>query len=258
MERKERLSVRETRAALIESGCELFLEPRTDWGLGRISLGDAIGRSEVSRASAYRAFADDKGEPQDAFRVAVLLEVISRTVIDTSIVGEVLSGLDPSEFGSDADGRAAELREVIRCWTNRNLESSLENDLVRAVDICRAVVGLSPEPDPDILDAIRHAIDRSRNEFVPYLEAMGGRYGVRPRQWTNFDQLQRIFIAVTAMAMVEWTLDETTRVMVRPTGPNGADREWSLSGTIIESICLLLIEPDPDADVPANLASWLA
>lgn len=252
-----RLSVRETRAALIDSGCQLFLEPRTDWGLGRISLGEAISRSAVSRASAYRAFSEDQADPQESFRLAVLLEVISRTLIDTSVVGEVLAGLDPNEFENDADGMAAELREVIRRWTNLNFFANLDNELVRAVDVVRSVVGLSPDPDPQILAAVQHALERSRIEFHPYLQAFSERYGLRPRPWTNLDQIQRMFVSITAMAMIEWTIDETTRVIMRPTGPDGEDREWSLNGTVIEGICLNMLEEDPEAELSADIQTWL-
>jgi len=257
MERKERLSVRETRAALIESGCELFLEPHTDWALGRISLGEAISRSEVSRASAYRAFRDDDAEPQDAFRLAVLLEVIARTTIDTSVVADVLASLDPNEWGSDPDGQAGELREIIRRWTDDNLQTNLSNDLVRAVDVTRALISLAPNPDLEILEAIKHSLERSQQEFRPYMEALAERYGIRPRAWTTLEQVQRIFVSITAMAMMEWELDESTRVIMRPTGPNGEMREWTLNGTLIESLCLITIEPDPNAEVSANVRSWL-
>jgi len=257
MERKERLSVRETRAALIESGCDLFLEPRTDWALGRITLSEAINRADVSRASAYRAFTEEEGEPQDAFRLAVLLEVIARTVIDTSVVAETLASLDPQEFAPDPDGQAAELREIIRRWTNTNLQDNLNNDLVRAVDVTRALISLAPDPDPEILRAVKHSLERSQQGFQPYMEALAERYGVRPRSWTSLEQVQRIFVSLTAMAMMEWEMDESTRVIMRPTGPNGEMREWTLSGTLIESLCLIAIEPDPTAEVSANIRSWL-
>ena len=257
MERRDRLSSRETRAALIESGCELFVEARTDWGLGRISLGEAISRADVSRASAYRVFGTSDKDPQDDFQLAVLLEVIQQTVVDTSIVGEVLSGLDSGAFGPEPVGRAAELREVIRCWTNLNLDNNRQNELVRAFDVCRAVVSLSPNPDPEILAALRHALERSKVEFEPYIQALAERYGVRPRPWTSLEQMQHVFIALTTMAMAEWEIDETTRTFMRPTGPKGEDQDWTLSGMLIESLCLIALEADPEAKVSADLTSWL-
>lgn len=258
MERKERLSVRETRAALINAGCDLFLQPQTDWGLGRISIGEAISRSEVSRASAYRAFSDGHADPQDAFRISVLLEVISRTAIDTAVVGQILASIDPHQFAATPNGKAAELREVIRLWMNTNLDSNRQNDLVRAVDVCRAVIGLSPNPDPEVLAAVQKSSEQSREQFYPYVVAISDRYGIRPRPWTSTDQVQRLIVGVVGMATTEWSIDETTRVIVRPTGPDGADQEWSLNGIIVEGIILTMGEPDPAAAIPANLKSWLS
>ena len=252
-----RLSIRESRAALIEAGCTALLEARNDWGLGYISFADAIELSGVPRASAYRAFSNSDADPQEAFRLTVLMETIGRTLVDTSVVTEVLAGLDSSLYGTDADGRAAELREVIRQSSQRSFDSNFASPHLRAVEACRAVVSLSTNPNPQILEAVQQSLQRSQDEFRPYFEALKGAYGVRPKSWITLDQFQSIVIAAAGMAVVEWESTPDARSSMRPTGPDGQLQEWSLLGLIIEGICITTFETDPAATGGANLASWL-
>lgn len=252
---RQRLSTHETRTLLIDAGCELLLGFGVHGGMGVISFSDAIERARVPRTSAYRAFTDDDLEPQDAFRVAVMLTAIERMTVDTSYVAPVLAEL--TGFDNSPAGRAAELRELIRRWSQAALTSNLANNELRALDALQSIASLSSDPDEVMLTALRGLQAKGNEAFLPLYRAIMVSYGLRFREDFDLELLTSMIAAAGRAATVEWQLDLGSRRTMRPTGPGGAEQPWTLGGILVEGIARVTVEPDPDASVvSADISSW--
>lgn len=254
----ERSSVAETRARLIDVGCEMVSEFGLEQGLRGITLSDAIERSKVPRTSAYRAFAHDELDPQQSFQVTVLLESVDRMVTDTSMVAIVFAQLGGSNYDNTPEGQAAEMRELIRRWSAAALESNLENSRLRTLEAISQVTGLSLSPDPAVLEALTASFEKSHAELRPLYEFTVERYGLRFRPGFDSAYLTSMLRSIAGSAITEWTMQPATRDRQRPTGLHGAMQSWTFTGVIAEALALLVLEEDPDATViSADLSSWI-
>ena len=252
---RQRLSTKETRDKLIDAGCELLRGFGLQGGMGVLSFADSMELADVPRTSAYRAFPSEDGDPQAQFRVAVMLEAIDRMVVDTSYVAMVLAEL--TGFEHTPEGRAAELRELIRRWTQAALDSNLENDGMRTLDALHYVAALSSAPDEEMLSALRNLQVKGHAQFRPLYETIIERYGLRFRENFDLEVLTSIIRALSGLAVIEWQVHPGTRQTMRPTGPGGEEQPWSLSGITVEGLATVLLEADPDTTVvAADLSTW--
>jgi hypothetical protein len=71
-------------------------------------------------------------------------------------------------------------------------------------------------------------------------------FGVRIRRpWT----MRHFTLAVTAYSegcSLRTRIEESTEMIVRPTGPDGEDQEWTLFAIGLEALVHQFFEPDPE------------
>lgn len=252
-----RRSIDETRAALIDAGCAIVSDPGFAWGFAAVSFADAIRRSGVARASAYRAFNHHAYDPQESFRCEVLLELIRRTDVDREAVLGAIVSVDGAIYGQSPEGKAAHFREIIRVGALAMRESNVSNHLLRAVEATRAGASVGGPPDESMVDAFRESLRRSRGAFVPVYRELMRAFGLRLRPGLSLDDVANIIVSLAATSVRDWSTQPETREFERPTGFRGEDTVWSINGVLLEGLILVAFEPDPDSESSADLTSWL-
>jgi AcrR family transcriptional regulator len=257
----QRQSRAETKSALLTAGVQILVERGLDAGLNPVTLNDAIRASDVPRASAYRLFAEEDADPQDAFRVKLVLSFVADDPLKPrrEALVEIIADLLQELNGHSPAERASKLRQVVR-------QSLLGTRSLMAGDKGWAVVApmwastaLSPNPSPEMVDSLR-VWSRARTfTYLPIWKQLAADCGFRLRpgiDWLTFCTLVR---SSAAMEWIGGANHPQLRRIQRPTGPDGALQDWSLSGIVVEGLLLSCIEPDPEAEVEVGVdaRSWL-
>jgi len=75
--------------------------------------------------------------------------------------------------------------------------------------------------------------------------------GVRLRRPWTMDQFAMAVIAYSEGCSLRQRTSDHIEMMIRPTGPNGEDQEWSLFAVGLEALVHQFLEPDPEFSPPA-------
>ena len=243
--RLRNLLLTEGRAALLEEGLESgssnltfkhvydLLEAHS--GI-RVTNASVIGRVWDSLADFQTdvlvSIAEDQGRPE----VGPALDEVAT----------LLAGIDPTS----AESRARAIREVCRAGgaaTTRALaESSNWSLWITVVSLSQSM------PDRDQRERIRIALAHAHaqvhafwsEQFVAISGFLG--YRVRPDR-----TLAEFTVAVTALSegcSIRQRISGRTEVVLRPTGPDDEDQEWTLFASGLDAIVQAYFEPDPGFD----------
>ncbi len=244
---------------MLEAGQKLLVRHGLDSGLGLITLNAAIVESGVPRASAYRVFDRDDLDPQVAFRTDLLITYIEsdplarRRAAAQAITDDVLDALQTD----DPIALANALRESIRLGFAGNVVSLVDDPDWRIIGPSWATTALTDWAPEKLVEAHREGDLASVRYFVPLYQQVSAACGLllRPElDWTTFALLAN---STAASATFYVKYHPELRSIVRPTGPGGEDRQWSHAAVLVEGLAMTSFIPDPDAQVSADLSSWL-
>ncbi|MEM8925734.1 MAG: hypothetical protein AAGD35_19700 [Actinomycetota bacterium] len=257
---RRRFSAAEAKAALLDAGAELLAEVGLESGLARVSFGAAVERSGVPRPSAYRIFSNGDFDPQEQYRMSLLLHLLDQEATrdrtkSTNIAEESLVDLSDHVGSRDPDRMAFAFRETVRRISNAVWAAAgIEEAAYLAAAISLAV---DPTPYPPLLDAYR----RHRKAAVQSQEAL---YQLA---LTTFGlRLRAPFTVNDHASLVAMSLDQAwdgrlvygrEPTFQRATGLNGELMAWTPFGISCEGLLLVTTESDPEAEVSARLSSWL-
>ena len=259
LRKRTRLSQGEARDALLEAGQRLLVERGLGTGLGLITLNDAVVESGVPRASAYRAFTDEDLDPQEAFRIELLISYIEHDPLEyrreamLAVAELALAGLDsdhPVEL-------AAGFREGIRL-AFAGLTAPLQDDPNwRVVGPSLALTALTEWAPSRLVEAHRAARLASVRFQLPLYQAVIAAAGLRLRPEFEWESWGLIVGSGVIVESITHRFHPELSAVMRPTGPDGELQPWSQAALLVEGLALTTLEADPDATVSADLASWI-
>jgi hypothetical protein len=151
------------------------------------------------------------------------------------------------------ESRALALREVCRVEGNA---SSTAIDQSAHWPLWISVVGMAiSTAEPDRQARIKRAladgylsVTRFWSEnFIALVEVLG----LRLRLGWSMDQFSTAAIAFAEGCALRQLTSGHSELMIRPTGPNGEDQEWSLYAVGMEALVHQFLEPDPEYTPPA-------
>ncbi|MEM8926139.1 MAG: hypothetical protein AAGD35_21765 [Actinomycetota bacterium] len=216
-----------------------------------VTFGDAIKKAGVPRSSAYRAFDVDGMEPQDAFTQELIRRVsgpaisgndqardrgldMMMEIVDTSPEGLALayqeySRLAGADFSEAMAGSAGARLFTMALLSERTAE--LEATV-------REVEGALGDDPLDGLDV------------RPMLELCGLRVVPAIGDWVA----ARTVLLVGLGSLMQPSMAIDGDIAELPTGPDGAPQPWTIGGLLLMGLSLMVLEPDPDAEVSADLS----
>jgi hypothetical protein len=241
----------ELRATLLEAGREILREEGLETGSSNLTFKRVFERVEdeygvrLTNASVIRRVWANVADYQADVLVAIAHDQ-GRPEIDATVtaLGDLFEGLDLST----EESRARALQEVCRVGgaaSSDALGSSTNWSLwISTVAIATATARLEQRR------RIQQALKDGFEAVVEFWEGVLGRVmqilGLRLRRpWT----IRQFTMAVTAYSegcSLRRRIDGRAEGMVRATGPNGEDQEWTLFAVGLEALVHQFYEPDPD------------
>ncbi|MEM7274741.1 MAG: hypothetical protein AAF547_16775 [Actinomycetota bacterium] len=216
-----------------------------------VSFGEAIKRAGVPRSSAYRAFDIDGVEPQDAFTHALirrvsgpaisgddqerdrgldmLLELDEAGPAELALAFQEYARLAGADFG-EAMGTSAGARLYTMA-----LLSEQTPELEKTVRAVEADLGDDP------LDGL---------DVRPMLLRCGLRITPAIGDWAA----ARTVLSVGLASCMQPAMAAESDAVELPTGPDGELQPWTLGGLLLMGFALMALEPDPAAEVSADLS----
>lgn len=253
---RKRLKAAESRRALLDAGFELLNDRGVAPGLDRVTLKEAIEISGVPRSTAYRLYEGGRGQLEE-FRADLLADL---DIIDVQpsldAVSEALDEARPLIESKDPVKMAMALRELIRTFTNRNLEAMLASLPWRLYMSSLAAVDTGPSGDRVMNETFRQAADRFGQSYVGLYEQLASMFGLRARQPLSYSDLGLALAAISEGVSLRVATNSGLASLKRPTGPNGELQTWSVAGCAAETMLLTWVERDPAAEVSADLSTW--
>lgn len=256
-EPKKRLKAAESRRALLDAGLELLKSHGVAPGLDRVTLKEAIELSGVPRSTAYRLYEGGKGQLEE-YRADLLSDLdnsIDPAPTHTAI-DEAMSEAESLIATGDPAKLATALREVVRVAVNANMESVTSSLEWRVYMSSLASLGTGLDADPDMTEAFRAAASEFGERFVEFFERISSLFGIRTREPLELQDFGAVVSSIIEGVALRQHINPRLGGMKRPTGTGGDMQSWNAAAIAIEGLLLTWAEPDPDAAVSADLATW--
>ena len=237
---------------LLAAGIEILAEVGLDAGLGRLSFEDAIKRSGLSRATAYRGW-----PTREAFVNAVIVELAKGLRLSTGFLREVpaivadLIG-DGSTL-STPQGRRDMTVDLARVLAKGDFESISQSPDWRTYTALSAAYPsfASPELRANVAEAMRasdrHRIEDRAEQYAQYVAAAGYRLRAPLSGPSGFRQMSEAAGALFTGFLIRAQYDAgaTAETMRLRAFDMSAPRLWSPQSFASTSLFFEHVEPDP-------------
>jgi hypothetical protein len=256
-QRQPQLSRDELRSLLLETGRTLLIEEGMGTGVETLTFKRVFERVQadtgrrLSNASVIRRVWENLAD----FQTDVLVSVAQQDGLGEfdgtfSALVPVLATMDLST----AESRERSLREVCRVGGAANVLALLESPhwslWIAVWALATAESGHPDEQRVEHLEKIRRALLAGYDGFTQLWEdayaALAASLGLRPRSPLTVRQFTVAVGALAEGCSLRQRLDPTMDGIVRPTGPDGEDQEWSVFAIGLEALQHHFFEPDPD------------
>ncbi len=241
----------ELRAALLEAGKEILLEEGLEPGSSNLTFKRVFDRVEkktglrLTNASVIRRVWENQADYQADVLVAIAQDE-QRPEADLTVraIAGVFVGIDLSTVES----RAHALREVCRVGGEASgdaIANSANWSLWINV-LAMATATNLPDERRRIQVALMEGYETVSRFWEEIYAGLVELFGLRIREpWT----MQQFVMTVTALNegySLRQHLSGRIERVVRPTGPNGEDQQWTLFAVGLEALVHQFFEPDPD------------
>jgi|GEM_PF-758434 len=256
-EPKKRLKAAESRRALLDAGLELLKSHGVAPGLDRVTLKEAIEVSGVPRSTAYRLYEGGRGQLEE-FRADLLSDldnsIESQPIADA--MQTVLSESSADLAAKDPARLAGVLRELIRVAMHANMDSVVQSLEWRVYMSSLASLGTGVDADAQMTEMFREAAFAFGERFVDFFTELTQLFGLRARGPMTVADFGLTVSAIVEGVALRHHIDPRLSCIKRATGPDGELQTWNAAGVAVESLLLSWAEPDPAAEVSADLGTW--
>ncbi len=250
--RRTRRSREELRSLLIDAGRGILEEEGLSVGAGDLTFKRVFAHVEattgvrLTNASVIRRV----WENQESYRTDVLMRIASTAdaagELDRTVgaLAPLLADLDCST----PERRLWTLSELARVGGEAGIRARLETREwslwigVWVLALTTAPTGRRQHLREALTDGLGTAADRWEELFT----WMCGELGLRPRAPLTLGQFTLAVSAMVEGSALRAGRDGDVDVLVRPSGPAGEPREWTLFGVCLEALALRFLEIDPD------------
>jgi hypothetical protein len=255
--RSTRRTRAELRALLIDAGTAILLEEGLGTGAEHLTFKRVFERVaatsgvRVTNASVIGRVWQNQAEFQSAVLASVAADEVAMRAIE---VADVTRQVAAAGDLSSPDGRRRAVQELARLTAETNLE------LIGDSATWAAVVGVwalsSATPRDGAGDEIHAALERSyaavAEHNLAFARGLQAAFGLRLRPGLELEHFtSSISALIKGCALRDRAQPQSLHGIVRPTGPGGADQEWTILGIGMEALFERFFELDPDWRPPA-------
>jgi len=240
----------EVRLRLLEAGRDVLLRHGPGCGLDPVTLDGAIAEADVPRGSAYRLWQDEVLTPQQSYRQAVQLDLLTRvgTGVPATTAKFKETYEEYAEFSRSQEPAERDwaFRTILRLVANHSHDRLASSRTWRVYQALRSNVVAKATPREAAIDAIRRAEAVQIEAYADMYREIAKVYGIRIRKPYTIHEF-----ATSAFALNEGIATRVTdgfrRQVTRPTGRNGEDEEWTLFAIGLEALADHYFEPTENA-----------
>ncbi len=238
----------EVRSRLIDVAIDQLHQHGVRGGLEAVNLDDAITESGVPRGAAYKMWKTGEMSPQDAYRTAVVIEVLSMPATaglpaTREFAAEALAGHADALAGADQDTRKEIMRELMRTvgeFNFRNLDDSVNWKLYSAL---RTAALTRPDTPVEILDVLRRGEDYLLSRYAELYQEISDVFQMRIKEPFTYTEFAAALYAVTEGLAGRLAQGYRRYGIPRTTGPGGSVQDWTLMAVAFEGLVDAFFEP---------------
>lgn len=230
----------EVRRRLLDAARECLKVAGVESGLDAVTLDGAIVDADVPRGMSYRIWQDDNHTPQEAFRRAAVLDLLSipataglpaSRAANADLFAEYA---DVLENGTLAE-REALKREGIRQIGGFNYRTLAESSNWKLYSALRIAAMTRPHIDPAVMQALVDGENYLVEQYCLWYEEITTALGMELRPGLSMQQFAAAAYAVNEGLALRFT-NFPDREGIILTDPDGTDREWTLFSIAFEGI----------------------
>ena len=252
---KTRLSRDELRSTMLEEGREILYQEGLEAGSSNLTFKRVFERVEkktgvrLTNASVIKRVWENQADFQADVLVAIAKDE-GRPEAESTVqaIATLFSDLDLSTVES----RTRAVREVCRVAgaANSSAIANSTNWTLWIGVVAMATATSTPDQRRRIKASLMEgytSVSKFWNDnFARLVELLG----LRIRQPSTMAQFTMAVIAYSEGCSLRQRTSDHIELMIRPTGPNGDDQEWSLFAVGLEAIVHQFLEPDPEFAPP--------
>ncbi len=248
--RSTRRSREEMRATLVEEGRAILLTEGLEAGSSNLTFKRVFQRVEaktgkrITNASVIKRIWENQAEFQADVLVSIARDEARRAQGSGQRVIALLGEFDMTT----PESRSRALREVCRVEGNASstaIDESMNWPLWISV-ISMAMTTAQPDIRARIKEALGDGYSSVTRFWSDNFIALQDVLGLRVRPPWSMDQFSMAAIAFAEGCALRQLTSGHTEMMIRRTGPNEEEQEWSLFAVGLEALVHQFLEPDPE------------
>jgi hypothetical protein len=245
---------------VLTAALDILREDGLGTGVERISLGRAVERARVPRASAYRLWSHLGTSPQLAFQHELLNHLAAQDIggerdlgTTTLAATRVLERAGPPSDLAPAE-RWQLMRELIRIATAANLDAMTVSPMWQAwIGVVGAAASRNVAADEEFHHAIWLGEERATTRYVGLFQTMAAAFGIRLRAPYSYRHFATAAAALAEGLAMRDRVSGYVRNIERSTGTDGVEQKWTLFAVAMEGLVRQFFEADPDSPHPTPI-----
>jgi len=241
---------------LLQEGREILIDEGLETGSSNLTFKRVFDRVEsktgerITNASVIKRVWENQADFQTDVLVSIAQDE-ARPEVGGAVdaITTVLGSLDLTTPAT----RAGALREICRVGGSANssaIGQSANWPLWISV-VAMATATTSPEQQQRIKSGLRKGYESVFRFWGGTFEVLMAVLGLRLRPHCTLDQFVLAVVAFSEGCSLRQRTSDHIETMLRPTGPNGEDQEWSLFAFGLEALVHQFLEADPEFVLPA-------
>ena len=218
-------------------------------GLDAVNLEQAVRDADVSRSSAYAAWANDERSPQENFQRSVLMHTIEDRKVGLEELTTRLTALIEELHGTVTMREL--MREIIREAADSNMEATTDSIGWKLAIALGATLHSAPEDqrDQELVEWMNESAVALREYTVERMyKPLTAAFGLKPRPQygERAYELGEVCIAAVSdgFAMRYWLNTRSYLDGFEHHAIEGGEAKWSMHAMIFEQIAEMLFVPE--------------
>ena len=206
-------------------------------GLDAVTLDGAIIDAGVPRGMSYKIWRISEATPQDAFRHATVLALLSIPAVaglpkTREFAAEQINAAKDQLNSSDADEKRSAVRELIRTVAQFNhdaLSSSVDWRLYTAI---RTAAITRNDADQSVVEALRNGEDYLIRQYGEFYSEVASQVGLALRDEFEMEQFSTAAFSLNEGLASRLTTSLSQSMII----PEGGGATWSLFAVSLEAL----------------------
>lgn len=227
----------DVRRRLIDAAIATLRVSGVESGLNAVTLDGAIVDADVPRGMSYKIWRNGGETPQDAFRQATVLDLLSIPAVaglpaTREFTSQLLLGRREALETTDRAARRAVIVELIRQVGEHNHHALADSANWRLYTALRAAALTRPDAEPAVMDALRSGEEYLIREYSKFYAETAVALGLSLRNDFEMDQFSAAAYSINEGLAMRLSSSYRQAGIERV----GSDEPWTLFAVSLEAL----------------------